>query len=60
MKKIIIVDDILLEKKRPIKTFTFFKTRGVGTRKTFTIMCIIQHYKKEMIDVDLLMPKVMN
>ncbi len=53
----------LLKKKRPIKTFTFFLTRGVGTRKTFTIMCIIQsmlqHYIKEMMDVHPLKPKVM-
>jgi hypothetical protein len=49
-------------KKKPIKTFTFFFTKGIGTRKTFTIMCIIQsmlqHYIKEMIGVDPLKPKV--
>jgi hypothetical protein len=37
-----IVDDILYKKpKNPTKPFHIFLTRGVGTRKTFILTCII-------------------
>ncbi len=43
--------------------FIYFLTSGVGTRKTFTLMCIIQnmlrYYIKQITNVDPLKPKIM-
>jgi hypothetical protein len=53
----IIVDDILYQKiKKFIKPFFIFLTGGVGKRKMFTFMCIIQnmlrYYTKQIANVD--------
>ncbi len=57
-----IVDDILYQKKNPSRFLPFFLPWGARTRKTFTLMCIIQsmlqHYIKEM-HANPLKPKVM-
>jgi hypothetical protein len=55
----IIVDDTLYQKiKHPTKPFHIFLTVGVGTRKTFTFMCIkqnmLQYYTKKITNVDIL------
>jgi hypothetical protein len=46
-----------------IRTFTVVLIGGVGTRKTFTLMCIIQnllqYYIKQIKNVNLLKSKVM-
>jgi hypothetical protein len=63
-EQIAIVNDILYQKiKSPPKPFHIFLIGGIGTRKMFTFMCIIQnmlqYYTKQITNVDPLKPKIM-
>jgi hypothetical protein len=63
MNKKLLWMNFIQEKQKSNKTITFFLTKGARTRKMYTLMCIIQnmlqYYKIEITDVDLLKPKVM-
>jgi hypothetical protein len=52
-----------MKNKYPIKTLHIFLTGGIGTKKTFTLMCIIQNMLqyciRETIDGNLLKLKIM-
>jgi hypothetical protein len=59
----LIVDDILYKKnKNPMQPLYIFLTWGIGTRKTFTLMCIIQYmlsyYIKQFVNLNPLKPKI--
>jgi hypothetical protein len=51
------------KKSKTTKPFHIFLTSGARTRKTFTLMCIIQnmlrYYTKQVTNVDPLKPKIM-
>jgi len=59
-----IIDDMLHKKsKHPTKSLHIFLIGGASTRKTFTLMCIIQnmlqHYIRNIILANPLKPKIM-
>jgi hypothetical protein len=63
-EQIVIVDDILYQKiKNAAKPFHIFLIGGVGARKAFTLVCIIQnvlqYYTKQITNVDPLKLKIM-